>query len=679
MHIQIIEHSNQGTESFELELVFDEQQHFRRTVQTPHTEDADIDLEWYFEDFLREPFTAQTRVARIERDYIRDYGTQLFEQLFGEPAVENLFYESINAEGMSELQIELLGQSLEFQSVLWETLRSPEFPGKPLVASGAKMYRNSKLSSRIRARVGDHPQVNLLLVSARPSEENDIDYRTVQRPLIELINREPGIQVNPHVLRPGTFRAFKEQLDRMGSGYYHIVHFDLHGEVLSYIDLQTRKAQGKVVYSGAYSYGKAPMSYQSRWGKYDLKPFQGKKAFLHFESGEKGLAEPTVAEDISQLMKEKQIPVCILNACQSAKQDGTEDETSLGKFLLDQGVDLVLAMRYSVSVSATVAFMKTFYQELFANRSLEEAIAFGRSRLFDEKERLARFNTPIDLEDWALPIIYKNRDVQLKLRSFTAREREAVNRKKRRLYHFSPPTYGFKGRDLDILKVEKLLSPPNNHLLVRGMVKVGKSTLLKYLAQWWGSTSFRSVLHLAYFDFRSSPLSHAKFVDRLGKLVFAPTQWAAVRNKALADRRVEVLERLNQESYGLLLDNLHGFEDKRIIDFLSRINGASFVVYGSVGPELALSRGCFGDNWYQLDGLDMEAANELAGAIIQKACQQKLSDLLKDKSFRFAFDQLMRLLAGFPSAMEAVLPLLSQMNITDLLEQFRDGTLDIDW
>ncbi len=51
-----------------------------------------------------------------------------------------------------------------------------------------------------------------------------------------------------------------------------------------------------------------------------------------------------------------------------------------------------------------------------------------------------------------------------------------------RQYRFPEPTYGFVGRDLEILKIEKSLLR-HSVLLVQGMGGTGKTTLLNYLRQ----------------------------------------------------------------------------------------------------------------------------------------------------------------------------------------------------
>src|SRR5260221_8893739 len=149
---------------------------------------------------------------------------------------------------------------------------------------------------------------------------------------------------------------------------------------------------------------------------------------------------------------------------------------------MQAGVQLVLAMGYSVTVSAAELLMKTLYQHLFAGEELSAAIRQARTELYNHKARQAYFEQQIDLEDWLLPVVYQNQPVQVQPREFTPGERAAwFERKAEEEQRYSPaePHYGFVGRDLDILEIERRLLLKPNLLLVRGIAGAGKTTLLR--------------------------------------------------------------------------------------------------------------------------------------------------------------------------------------------------------
>ena len=102
-------------------------------------------------------------------------------------------------------------------------------------------------------------------------------------------------------------------------------------------------------------------------------------------------------------------------------------------------------------------------------------------------------------EDWLLPVVYQNQPQSLHVRPFTPEESNAYYKKVADRYNPAQPGYGFVGRDLDILQIEKLLLTSRNILLVQGMGGAGKSTLLRHLGKWWQTTGL--VEHVFYFGY----------------------------------------------------------------------------------------------------------------------------------------------------------------------------------
>ncbi len=680
MRIQLIEQpSRQGEISAKLVFQNRKNSTFEVTFPHPHTVEAESGLEWYFEQYIEEPYTAVSRVEHIVNQHIVQYGEQLFQHVFASAEALDLFHAAINELGYSRVTIEIKGRlnAPKFQTVLWETMRDPALRSKPLAAWGVGLVRSSEVTSPVRGRVGDFPNLNLLIVTARPSEENDVNYRTVQRPLIEQLQETSALRVNAVVLRPGTFQALKNHLDECGEAFYHIVHFDLHGAVLAHEDLLKSRDAGTTAFSGTYSFGNAPQSYQVRWGSYANleKPFLGKKAFLFFESNEKGVAEPWLAEEIADLLSSKQIPICVLNACQSAKQSGDTSETNLAKHLHERGIPVVLAMRYSVSTRAAAIFMERLYDCIFDKMPIEKAFSLSRMRLFDQKNRDAALGFKIDLEDWALPVVYQSKSLIFNFRKPTLAEKRTALERQAQQPVFPPPRFGFVGRDLDILKIEKMLSSGRNHLLLRGMAGVGKSALLRYLVGWWVTTNFRLVKTAAYLDF-SSPRTFSAVLDAIADKILDKNERKDWKKYPLPLRAKALLNELNETPYALIFDNIFELKDEETRDFLAQIKGKSFAVYGSVNPEEFLKPYTFNDTVCFLEGLDKSAAYQLAAGIIAATTPHRLPELQQEHLFDL--QHLMELLAGFPSAMEQVLPFLKKMPVPDLLQAFQDGNLNLE-
>lgn len=678
MVIQIEELKTDTLDKLKIRLRFDGSTPVEVEIDNPHNADIEKQFEWYFEEYLDEPYSAETKVD-VEKRRLAEYGKNLFGQLFGGEKAYLPYRHGLEAGGFGGLVFEIVssGESFSFQAILWESLWDPSFDDAPLVGKGAIFYRSSTKNQRpaLEPRVNEHPEINLLIVTARPSEENDVNHRTIQRPLIEIIRRTPKMRVRPFVLRPGTFKALKDHLNEVGAGHYHIIHFDLHGAVLSYAELEQARALGVARFKYANRFGKPSQSFNVRHGREDIKSFEGKNAFLFFETDEKGVAEPALASEVASLLQENRIPVSILNACQSAKQEGISNETNLAKYFHEKGTLLVLAMRFSVSVTAAERLMSKLYNELLNNKPFELAISLGRRALFDDKKRDTDFGYPIDLEDWVLPVIFQRQPVRFNLRELSDAEKELRYERQKKQVDAPRFSYGFHGRDLDILKIEKMLLPPTNHLLLRGMAGVGKSALLRYLAWWWRATGFRSIENSLYFDFRANTYTFSEWLDETSRTLFERPHYNKLKTASLSMREGEVLDYLNHTPHALLLDNIFQFKDSKLLHFLSRIQGASFVVYGSVGSEEKLKGPTFGTNTYLLDGLDKNATHKLASEIIRKETGKDIRQLIAGHPFEFG--HLLNLLMGFPSAMQSVLPALKSLSVTEVLDGFRNGTLDI--
>src|SRR5205085_1418105 len=92
-------------------------------------------------------------------------------------------------------------------------------------------------AQKLPLSIRSSPTINLLIVTARPSGKRDVGYRTISRPLVEAL-RNANLRVQVDILRPGTYKALENHLRettaKHGEGYYHVIHFDVHGAVLTY-------------------------------------------------------------------------------------------------------------------------------------------------------------------------------------------------------------------------------------------------------------------------------------------------------------------------------------------------------------------------------------------------------------------------------------------------------------
>jgi tetratricopeptide (TPR) repeat protein len=625
-------------------------------VHDPFEEKQEGELEWYFEEHLKFPFTKKVR-AKEAAASITASGETLFKQVFQDNADIYAEYKALLKAGLERVQIEIAG-SRRFHALHWEALKDPRL-AKPL-ALQATMVRRNMQPPPLEASVQPAATIHLLVVTSRPYGVRDVSYRTISRPLVEAL-RQADLRVEIDILRPGTYKALVKHLQattgKHGVGYYHVLHFDLHGSLMSYPewkDLLEKKEQEQSSHCHTF---------QHYYALDDLAAYEGQKAFLFFEGEQDDTVTPVEASALASMLREHHIPIAILNACQSGKQEG-ESETSLGSHLMQAGVQLVLAMGYSVTVSAARLLMTTLYQHLFAGDSLALAIRSARNELFNEKKRRAYYAQEIDLEDWLLPVVYQNRPVQLTLRDLTPAENTAYYEQLAELPRTAPPepTYGFVGRDLDILRIERRLLLKGSLLLVRGMGGAGKTTLLRHLGAWWCTTGL--VERVFTFGYEERAWTRQQIMVEIAQQLLDPVAYLRdFQPLSLDAQQAKLTKLLRAQRHLLILDNVESItgtslaiqhtldttEQEHLRRLLADLaGGQTLVLLGSRSSEDWLATGTFADNVYDLSGLDAEAASTLADIILEKHGATKYR---QDEHFQ----HLLKLLNGFPLALEVVL------------------------
>lgn len=718
MPVIIIREQQQTETGFEAILSFDGRVNYPITITDPFTRQEEQQLEWYFEEWLVYPMLNTVKAEQAAAS-VENYGQKLFEQVFKTNFDAYSEYRQLRGE-LKQVQIEIESQTPEFQALHWEALRDPELP-RSLAVDCVMVRKHIKLVP-VSAYVQPSPVINLLVVVARPKEEDDVGYRTISRPLIEAIEK-CQLRVNVELLRPGTYEALERHLEEKGTGFYHIIHFDAHGALMTHQDLQVGATANRYLY-------------QQRYGREYLQPYEGVKAFLFLEGETKGKADPVEATELADLLTGKGIPVCILNACQSGKQlsvekpnppapfpareggarregeggkeggkvtdllpspkrrgvgGGVNDdsrETSLGSRLMAAGMQMVVAMGYSVTVTAASLLMEKVYRELFDNKGITEALRLGRRELFNRKKRQAYFNQTVDLEDWLLPVVYCNQSVNLNLREFTPEEEEKFFESIGSQYRFTQPEYGFVGRDLEILKIEKALLR-HNILLLQGMGGTGKTTLLNYLREWWQITNFTQ--NVFYFGYDQKAWTLAQILFEIGKQVYDRFELSRFQAMNPAAQVQKLVAKLRSEPYILILDNLESVTGQRLAikntlskkkqtelrDFLALlVEGKTRVVLGSRSGEEWLKDQTFKTNVYQLQGLDPQSRSVLAEKILERhvVVAHRICTIRDDADFA----RLMKLLAGYPLAMEVVLANLKQQSPKEILEKLQAADVNLD-
>ncbi|HEY0783104.1 MAG TPA: CHAT domain-containing protein, partial [Thermoanaerobaculia bacterium] len=668
--IEIREQGRLADGRFAVKVRFDGAEEYDAVAGDPFAPEDEALLAWYFEEHLRFPFLRGVDAQKAAVS-VKAYGESLFGQLFAERDAYLAYGQEV-AKGVDALAWAVAG-SEEFHRLHWEALKDPRLPRA--FALEAPMVRQNRKPRPLSADGRPWPTLNLLLVTARPFGPKDVGARTISRPLVETL-RASGARVDVNILRPATYEALENHLqevrDREGAGYYHAVHFDVHGGLLTHEQLQKTIDGGRVLYG-------------ARYARADLPAYPGQKAFLFLEGTKDGQpADPVEAGEVAELLTGHQIPVAILNACQSGKPLGEGGEGTLGSRLLEAGLQVVLAMGYSVTVTAATVLMETLYRQLFEGKDLKTAIRRGRLELHHRRQRKVYFNQAIELEDWILPVVYQNHEVRFAVREFTPEEARVWFEGQHRRFREAETAYGFFGRDLDVLAAERKLLG-NNLLLVKGMGGAGKTTLLRHLGAWWQETGW--VEEVFCFGWDEKAWNLQQIGDSIASRLLPEARlYSEYRPLGPSAQAAWLGERLRGERHLLILDNLESItgsplsightlaaeEREALRRFLADLQGCKTrVLLGSRGGEEWLATGTFGANVHELRGLDEEAASALAERVLERAGATKHRE---DESL----NRLLHLLGGYPLAIQVVLQNLSRQSPQEILAALQGGDVALD-
>ena len=409
------------------------------------------ELRWYLEDYLRVPYGAYPQFAQAVTEALQAWGEAVFDRLFAGPAQN--WYQAAKGENFRNFRLKIASDAPEIMAWPWEALYSRE---------DGYLALRFPIERQLSRDLGDPPPLpedlpqdalHILYVIPRPDGTANLGYRTLAKSLVHFIE-ESRLPVTVDVLRPPTFDRLRQTLKER-PGYYHIVHFDGHGD---YGDSVPGEGQ----------YGAA-------------------EGLLLFEQ-ENGQAEAMETTRLAQLLAEYRIPCMVLNACQSGMVDGQARDpfACVAAGLLRAGVYSVVAMGYSLYVSAAKEFVPAFYRELFGGSKISEAVRAGRCEMYRQPRRSC-VTGALPLQDWVVPVLYRQMPEDClpfpRLQPGSQAARPALPQEA------ALGDYGFIGRDRETQQLERAMQrQPQAALLIHGQAGSGKTTLARGFLHWLRST-----------------------------------------------------------------------------------------------------------------------------------------------------------------------------------------------
>ncbi|WP_409880820.1 MULTISPECIES: tetratricopeptide repeat protein [unclassified Nostoc] len=599
--------------------------------QQPFDKENAAELRWYLEDYLQFPYGIfPDNAVKIEQK-LQQWGQQLFELVFRSTEKGREFFQEAIREGLDKCELGIISDNANVLNLPWELLYSPDY--QFLAPSLGGMYR-SLSSQGVKAPLPAMPndQLNILLVIARPYDQQDVGFKTIARPLLAAL--QPIRQrVNLKVLRPPSLKAFEAEL-QANKGFYHIVHFDGHGN----FDSET---QGVLVFED-----------------------------------EQGNEQAVSAREIAQYLTDCRVPIFVLNACKSG-QVGEEAFSSVAGQLVKLGAKGVVAMAYSVYAKGAEHFIGRLYGELVRGECIATAVAAGRKSMSIDKMRPSpKGNLP--LQDWLVPVLYQQEPYTPFVPKKTApsfadlmAQTDNTPESSKAVGLPDESAYGFIGRDYEILRLERAFR--QNHLvLVQGMGGVGKTELAAGFARWLDETQGRT--GGMFFTSFEQGAGLSQVINQIGRALGGER----FSQMMLEQQEAVVRQYLQTHPCLLIWDNfepvngfptgneplLSGEERNKLKRFLKELRGGkSWVLITSRREEPWLDCGY---SLINLRGLSQADAQELAAKILQTVGVER-------KNLPAEYLELLKLLGGHPLSLRVVLPHLQTQTPVQLIEALRRG------
>jgi tetratricopeptide (TPR) repeat protein len=633
------------------------------------------DIRWYLEDYLIAPYAVYEENGRKIEARLPEWGKALFESVFGAGKPGHDAYLK-SREGQAELVI--ISRSPAFLSLPWELLHDPK-RATPLALDLAAIDRTMAIEGAA-APVPPGEALRVLMVIARPAGLEDVGYQMIARPLIERLSAVRG-RVRLDVLRPPALEAMHKALGAAAAEGepYHILHFDGHG-----------------------TFGNGPEGVTIGSSHFDTgTPARG---YLLFE-GEGGGEHLVLADEFALPVSQAKVPLVVLNACRSGMLgEGTLGEAAVeaavATRLLEGGAASVVAMGYSVYAVAAAEFMAEFYEALFAGRTVSEAVAAGRGRLYRRKDRPSPKGM-LPLEDWIVPVHYLRSSVSFSTLKQSQRSRPLsldvlLDEMRPGAGEDSAtgpaaedklaPVGRFVGRDAAFYTLELALKW-QRVVVVHGPAGMGKTELAKAFGRWWQATG--GVEQPEWVFFHSFEPGVASFgldgvVTQIGLRLFGAD--FVGRTRDATQRRELILKVLRERRMLLIWDNfetvrelpdatgatspLDVVEQQRMRDFLAELareGGKSGTIITSRTPE-----GWLGDvRRHELGGLTPGEAAEMAEDVLRPYPRAR------ERRGERAFADLLTWLDGHPLSLRLLLPQLETVSAVTLLDGLKGNTANL--
>ncbi|HKI35513.1 MAG TPA: CHAT domain-containing protein [Gemmataceae bacterium] len=137
------------------------------------------------------------------------------------------------------------------------------------------------------------------------------------------------------------------------------------------------------------------------YGHGDVSGGRGRLLLVNPKTGQ---PSPLEAEALIGLLRDREIRLALLTACDTAAGDFSDDFSVLAAGLVHEGVGAVVANQFAVPILSVAAFVGTLYNQLLETGDIDLAVSAGRLKLWGSPLGDAR---QANLE-WGVPVLYRH-------------------------------------------------------------------------------------------------------------------------------------------------------------------------------------------------------------------------------------------------------------------------------
>jgi len=485
-------------------------------------------LRWLMEEYKLMPIDPNKIKAKNIEDALIKWGKEIYQEIFKENQSKDL------TEAVRHYpKMKIVSKDPEVLMWPWEAMVDTD----DKAAMGLEHHFIRQLSKSecnqpksLKPDLLPNDSLNVLYIISRPDDDRDVDFSPLVQPLIDFAYNENEIwPVHIKLLRPPTLDQLIRTLEDKPN-FYHIVHFDGHG---------TYRHNRELASSGG---------------------------FLKFEKHDEAGIKPDFisAGSFAKILNSHNIPLVILNACQSAMTDyrTTNIHASVATSLLSGGMHGVIAMGYNLSVCGAKEFVPEFYKHLLRSGNIAEALKSGRNKMYHNRLRDSVVGQ-IEFSDWLVPVLYQQDcpEVDNVLPKLLPNKEREVNLPREELAFSS----NFDDRDSDILQLERAIAQEEQVcILVHGLMGIGKTSLIKSFLRWLHFTNGLGEGGF-YFDFSDTgDMNH--IITSIGSELFGTN----ISELSEQEMFTSVCEKLKNNRYIMIWDSLDAVTDIREIGVLAQ-------------------------------------------------------------------------------------------------------------